>query len=333
MRRRMLNPDFFTDPDIVANLNAYGRLFYQGLWCVAEDSGCFEMNALLLKMKIFPGDNLSLDDIKNYLDKLVELGKIITYSVSGKEYGWIKNFFKHQRLDKPSPPSIPLPEWIIWHGEKEFDKRHQWHYELYEDALNTIQELSTTCPRQDQDTTTPEEKRSKEKRSEKKGSKVCPNSPSPDLPFTPDEDDDPEIEYPVDSMPYKAACYLRDKIIEINSRVNVPPDDPYNNRMQSWAVEMERLNRIGPPGSKKGKGYSWEEIYSLIEFCYQDEFWRANILSAAKFREQIVKLENKAKAQNARGHPKGRAPGRNVENALKLVSKYENQDAGGETIW
>lgn len=40
MRRRMLNPEFFVDPDIIANLDFGGRLFYQGLWCVAEHYAC-----------------------------------------------------------------------------------------------------------------------------------------------------------------------------------------------------------------------------------------------------------------------------------------------------
>src|SRR5690554_1678413 len=110
MRRRMLNPDFFTDPDIVANFDAFGRLFYQGLWCVAEDSGCLELNPLFLKMKIFPGDNISLEQIQEYIDELIRLEKIFEYKVDDKNYGWLKNFNKHQTLSKPSSPTVPLPK-------------------------------------------------------------------------------------------------------------------------------------------------------------------------------------------------------------------------------
>ena len=135
MRRRMLNPDFFTDPDIVANLDYAGRLFYQGLWCIAEDSGCFEPNPLMLKMKIFPGDDIPLNIIQDYIDKLTELGKIVLYKVGEKEYAWLKNFHRHQKLDRPSPPSIPLPDWLMFHGEEEFGKqRHKWYYEIIDNS-------------------------------------------------------------------------------------------------------------------------------------------------------------------------------------------------------
>jgi len=155
----MLNPDFFTDPDIVANLDFAGRLFYQGLWCIAEDSGCFEPNPLLLKMKIFPGDDITMDKIKGYIDKLAKLGKIVLYQSGDKGYAWLKNFHKHQKLDKPSPPSIPLPEFLVFHGEEEFgNQRHKWHYEIIDN--------SGTCRGNVCDTTTPEKKRIEEKRKE-----------------------------------------------------------------------------------------------------------------------------------------------------------------------
>jgi len=177
MRRRMLNPDFFTDPDIVANLDAYGRLLYQGMWCVADDSGCLELNPLLLKMKVLPGDEtVSIDDIRDYFDKLIELNKIITYKVDGKEYGWLKNFHKHQSLNKPNAPSVPLPKWITWHGESE--KRHERYYEVeYEEYKNNLEGQGTdngkTEERQQKDVSCPEEKRSKEKLKEEN---ICSSS-------------------------------------------------------------------------------------------------------------------------------------------------------------
>lgn len=166
MRKRMLNPDFFTDPDIVANFDAFGRLFYQGLWCVAEDSGCLELNPLFLKMKIFPGDNIELDQIQIYIDKLVDLDKIIDYEVDNKKYGWIKNFHKHQTLNRPSPPTVPLPSWIIFHGENEFSKRHEYYYEVIE--KRPVQDASMTEERQDQEVTCTEEKLKEVKGNKKK---------------------------------------------------------------------------------------------------------------------------------------------------------------------
>lgn len=325
MRRRMLNPDFFTDPDIVT-LDPYGRLFYQGLWCVADDSGCFELNALFLKMKIFPGDYISLDDIQRYIDILIDNKKLITYQVNGKDYAWIKNFHKHQNLDKPSPPKVPLPPWLIFHGEEEYGKqRHNWYYEIVE----PIGDNSGTCRGQVADETTPEVKRSKEKRS--KGEENIKDSPNPLGPDTPPEPQQPDSEdsenpgYTEDSPSYRAALYLRNRILENNPRARVPAEDYRDSLMQKWAQEMDRIHRIGPPGGSQG--YSWPEIQQLIDFCQDDDFWRANILSAGKLREKCVQLENQMKRQFGREPPKRTTMSKNVANALRLVEKYQTEDA------
>lgn len=323
MRRRMLNPDFFTDPDMVANFDFAGRLLYQGLWCMAEDSGCFEPNPLLLKMKIFPGDDISLDKIQGYVGKLVELEKVVLYQVDGKEYAWLKNFHKHQKLDRPTPPTIPLPEWLVFRGEEECGtQRHKWHYELVDH--------STTSRRQVDDMTTPEENRREVKGKEGEGDspdcrpddRQCPQQISDTSRVEPEEP-----KYTADTMAFKASSYLRGRILANNPRARVPADDPADKRMQSWVLELDRLHRLGPPGGEQG--YSWPEIRQLIEFSQDDDFWRANILSASKLREKCIQLENqmKRKTAKARGHPAG-APtmSKNVANALRLVEKYSQED-------
>lgn len=130
-------------------------------------------------------------------------------------------------------------------------------------------------------------------------------------------------------MPYRAALYLRDHILRNNSRARVPPADPKDKLMQKWAAEMDKLNRIGPPGGSQG--YSWPEVRQLIDFSQDDEFWRANILSAGKLREKCVQLENQMKRQLGREPPgaKGMTMSKNVANALRLVEKYQAEDARG----
>ena len=106
-----------------------------------------------------------------------------------------------------------------------------------------------------------------------------------------------EKDFPEDSKAYKAASYLREKILENNLRASVPTTDPEDKRMKSWAKEMDRLHRLGPIGAKEedNKGYSWKEIYQLIDWSQNNNFWKSNILSAAKLRKQIIKLENRMK--------------------------------------
>ncbi len=323
MRRRMLNPDFFTDPDMVANFDFGGRLLYQGLWCLAEDSGCFEPNPLLLKMKIFPGDDVPLGEIQKHIDRLVELEKIVLYEVDGKEYAWLKNFHKHQKLERPSPPTIPLPDWLVFHGEGK--QRHKWHYEVVRQGR--VGDMSEKCRGHVGDKTTPEEKGREEKLREGKGD--SPDSRPDDRQITqqtpdePSEDEPEEPKYPEDSTAYKSAAYLRQRILANNPRARVPAEDVGDKLMQNWAQELDRLHRLGPPGGDQG--YNWHEIRQLIDFSQDDEFWRANVLSAGKLREKCVQLENQMKRNTAkaRGHP---TMSKNVANALRLVEKYSQED-------
>ena len=128
----------------------------------------------------------------------------------------------------------------------------------------------------------------------------------------PDPKDSPDKEnnivYDEQSYAYRAANYLRTKILENNPRERVPLADPENKNMQAWAREMDRLNRLGPVGAapSEKKGYDWKEIRALIDWCQDDEFWRANILSPAKFREQIGKIE--ARRRSSEGGKSTKTP-------------------------
>lgn len=99
------------------------------------------------------------------------------------------------------------------------------------------------------------------------------------------------------SMPFKTAVMFIDLILENNPRARTPKKDPADKKMADWCTELERLHRLGPVGAveNENKGYSWKEIWNIINFCQQDDFWKTNILSPGKLRKQIIKLENKMK--------------------------------------
>ena len=146
-RKRVIDPSFFTDGELWEALADWGLLFYIGLWTEAEDSGCFESHPSTLKNRILPGrPDVKPADVAKALKVLVDLGKIEPYEVAtpngkAKKFYWLVNFGKHQRIDYPTPPKIPLPDWMNWHGEAEFAEgekgtkdykpnRRKWHYEV-----------------------------------------------------------------------------------------------------------------------------------------------------------------------------------------------------------
>lgn len=84
--------------------------------------------------------------------------------------------------------------------------------------------------------------------------------------------------FAADSDPYRAAAYLKKRILE-----NYPSHRPITEeQLQKWAQTIERMLRI----DKRDK----YDIVDVIDYAQDDEFWRANILSADKLREKYDTL-------------------------------------------
>jgi len=175
-------------------------------------------------------------------------------------------------------------------------------------------------------------KQSKVKKSkvkESKDIKHSSDSESPNDDHDPEEDksgqEDNKPKFDEDSKPFKAACYLRDKIEQNNPKAVLPDKIPKD--IENWAVEMDRLHRLGPVGAKEsdGKGYNWQEIAQIIDWCQQDNFWKSNILSAGKLREKIVTLENQMKSRASQG---GTGNGENGSESRESDTECMGKDEG-----
>ncbi len=112
LRNRMVKADFWTDTALVRNLPPNGRMLYQGLWQLAEDSGCIEADTVAYKMLLFSMDDISVEDIEQWVEALIEMEKLIPYTKYGTNCYYITNFHKHQSLRNPGKPEIPLPDFI-----------------------------------------------------------------------------------------------------------------------------------------------------------------------------------------------------------------------------
>lgn len=106
-RNRMLNPEFWLDEDL-AKLSAYSRLLYQGLWGICDDNYATLPNRPeWIKAQIFPYESVN---IKELLTELSASGRLVLFQENDKEFWYIKNFFKHQKVEKPSKPKYPKYE-------------------------------------------------------------------------------------------------------------------------------------------------------------------------------------------------------------------------------
>lgn len=108
-RIRTVKPEFWTDSK-TGNLTGDATKLFIGMLNFADDYGVLEYDLAALKVKIFPYDNRTpCESIgKLLVDELLPRGLVILFKwdESDKSYLFIKNFHKHQKVDKPSAPLI-----------------------------------------------------------------------------------------------------------------------------------------------------------------------------------------------------------------------------------
>ena len=105
MRIRTIKPEFWMHEGICL-CSDFTRLLAIALLNWSDDEGYFMANPILIRGQVFP----FLDDSKIIPRSLQDLSRVgwITLGKDnqGRDVGMIKNFAKHQRVDKPKPSCI-----------------------------------------------------------------------------------------------------------------------------------------------------------------------------------------------------------------------------------
>mgnify|MGYP000103035265 CR=1 FL=1 len=163
-RIRTIKPEFWTD-ERIGELSIPARLMFIGLWNYADDEGRFEVSPKKLKIWIFPYDEISAEEVWNYFEELLATGLVIEYEIEGRIYYCIKNFKKHQRINRPSHSKLPPPPEI----SKQFSENSvNTHTQFSEYSVNTHGELN-------EDSLTEKEKE-REKEREREMEITCNNT-------------------------------------------------------------------------------------------------------------------------------------------------------------
>jgi hypothetical protein len=111
-RIRSVHPGFFTDEDLVS-VSMGARLMFIGLGVEADDKGVFEWKPLTIKMRLFPADNVVVEEL---LAELSVAGAIRQFENGGKKYGAIRNFRKFQKPKTPNNIHPAGPEILAFVG-------------------------------------------------------------------------------------------------------------------------------------------------------------------------------------------------------------------------
>ena len=109
-RIRTIKPQFWQDEKI-AKLSRDARLTFLGLIsALADDEGRLRVDPRLVRGAIYPYDDaLRTKAVEKHLDQIEAQGLIVRYTVQGESYAFVRNWVRHQRIDKPQPSRLPEP--------------------------------------------------------------------------------------------------------------------------------------------------------------------------------------------------------------------------------
>lgn len=97
-RIRTIKPEFWID-ETLTECSLGARLLFIALWNFADDQGYVDDKPKRIKAQVFPSDDI---DVAPLLDELVERGRLVRYDSPIGPVLHIRNFDRHQRVDKPS---------------------------------------------------------------------------------------------------------------------------------------------------------------------------------------------------------------------------------------
>lgn len=107
-RIRTIKPEFWDDEKL-AKMSLPSNLLYVAMWNHADDEGVIRSGANWIKSTVFPHrENLRLEEVKAWIKELEDSRMIVPFQHNQEGYYVIRNFKKHQRIDKPQPSKIPI---------------------------------------------------------------------------------------------------------------------------------------------------------------------------------------------------------------------------------
>lgn len=108
-RIRSVKPEWLED-ERVASLSSDARVLSIALLLLADDHGRGRGHPNYIAAHVFANSQESLATASRAIRELVASGFVDLYTVRGQSYFAIRNWTKHQRVDKPGAPRVPPPE-------------------------------------------------------------------------------------------------------------------------------------------------------------------------------------------------------------------------------
>lgn len=107
-RIRTVKPEWLDDERLVCASDA-ARVLSIALITLADDHGRGRASVVLLGGRVFPNHANPREHAARAREELVSARYVLVYEVDGQEYYQIRNWAKHQRVDRPSASQLPPP--------------------------------------------------------------------------------------------------------------------------------------------------------------------------------------------------------------------------------
>lgn len=111
-RVRTIKPKFWDDIKI-GRISRDARLLYIGLWNFADDVGVVIGDTVWLKSKIFPYDQIQVQQFDKWINELVKTGFICLLSYHDERFIYLPTFTRHQVINKPNHEDLNIPKKLI----------------------------------------------------------------------------------------------------------------------------------------------------------------------------------------------------------------------------
>lgn len=113
-RIRTIKPDYWKSERMAAQLpgadGREARRMFVGLWNLAEDHGVLRAAPAYIRAELYPYDeDVTAADVSRWLGMLEASGFIARFQRDGSSYAWVRGFTEHQRINRPTKPTLPEP--------------------------------------------------------------------------------------------------------------------------------------------------------------------------------------------------------------------------------
>lgn len=111
--------------DTIDQMTWFEECFYTRLWTACDDYGRMDARPAILKSKLFPlKERLSLKDIQNALQKMVDIGCVRLYECDSKPYLYLPSWEVHQQV-RAKKSKYPSPDESCYHMMSDDIKCHR----------------------------------------------------------------------------------------------------------------------------------------------------------------------------------------------------------------